>query len=109
VRLSDGGDDRQPEAEAVAVSRAVGAAALERPVTLTEVSPIAVRAAMRERGLSDGFIDGALAGTEFIRSGGNVVLTDDVREVLGREPRTYEQWARDHVQAFGGPGAAASE
>lgn len=85
------------------------AAVLGRPVAMTEVPMAAVRAALRERGMSDDFIDGALSGSEFIRSGGNTVLTDDVREVLGREPRSFEQWARDHAAAFAVPGADASE
>ncbi|MGF6881673.1 uncharacterized protein YbjT (DUF2867 family) [Nocardia sp. GAS34] len=85
------------------------AAVLERPVTMRELPLAAVRAAMRERGMTDGFIDGALAGAEYIRSGGNTTLTDDVREVLGRPPRAYEEWVRDHRAAFTDPAADAPE
>ncbi len=76
------------------------AGALARPVAMREVSSASVRAAMRAQGRTDEFIDGALAGTEFIRSGGNVALTDDVRQVLGREPGVYARWVRDHLGAF---------
>jgi uncharacterized protein YbjT (DUF2867 family) len=35
-------------------------------------------------------------------------ITDDVREILGQAPRTFEQFARDHVDAFNPPPADAN-
>ncbi|WP_216893393.1 NAD(P)H-binding protein [Nocardia alni] len=76
------------------------ASALQRPVALQELSSESVREVLRAQGRSEEFIDGALGGTEFIRDGGNVALTDDVRQVLGREPGAYARWVRDHLDAF---------
>jgi len=76
------------------------AEALGRPVSLGEVSADAVRTHMRAHGLSDEYIDVVLRSSEFIRNGGNAIRTEDVRQVLGRAPRTYAQWVADHLAAF---------
>jgi hypothetical protein len=38
-------------------------------------------------------------GLTLLREGGAEVLTGDVQEVLGRPPRSYEEWAREHVSS----------
>ncbi|MFI5684383.1 hypothetical protein [Streptomyces sp. NPDC051636] len=40
------------------------------------------------------------AAARFIEEGGNAVVTEDLREALGRPARTYRQWAEDHRPAF---------
>jgi uncharacterized protein YbjT (DUF2867 family) len=76
------------------------AEALGRPVDTVELSPEAAREQFLAAGMSEFFVQGVLAGTAFVRGGGNAVLTEDVRQVLGREPRTFARWARDHKEAF---------
>ncbi len=73
---------------------------LGRPVTLAPLSQDAVLAHLRARGLSEKYIEVVLQGSAFIRDGGNTTVTDDVQRVLGRAPRTYTQWVRDHLAAF---------
>jgi hypothetical protein len=36
----------------------------------------------------------------FYRSGDAAVVSDDIRRVTGREPVTFEQYARDRAGAF---------
>lgn len=79
---------------------AVVAAALERPVEVADIDEADARAHMLAAGATPEFADGALAGQAFARAGGNAVLTDDIRQVLGRPPRTYAEWVADHVSAF---------
>lgn len=74
--------------------------ALGRPVATVDVPPDALRAQFLEAGMSETYVEGVLAGTAYVRRGGNAVLTEDVRRVLGREPGTYARWARDHREAF---------
>ncbi|MFI6494135.1 hypothetical protein [Streptomyces sp. NPDC050564] len=50
--------------------------------------------------MSGTYAEGVLACTAYVRKGGNAVLTEDVRQVLGRAPRTYTRWACDHKEAF---------
>lgn len=73
---------------------------LGRPVTTVDVPPDALREQFLRAGMSETYAEGVLAGTAYVRKGGNAVLTEDVREVLGRAPRTYTRWARDHKEAF---------
>ncbi|MFF1451470.1 NAD(P)H-binding protein [Streptomyces sp. NPDC058274] len=73
---------------------------LGRPVGTVELSPEAAREQFLRAGMSEVYVQGVLGGTAFVRGGGNAVLTEDVHQVLGREPRTFAQWARDHKEAF---------
>ncbi|MFJ5302705.1 hypothetical protein [Streptomyces sp. NPDC088350] len=53
------------------------------------------------RGFDDTFIDASEISRAYVRDGGNEVVTEDVREVLGRPARTYQEWVEDHREMFG--------
>jgi uncharacterized protein YbjT (DUF2867 family) len=80
---------------------AVLATVLGYPVESIDVPDDTAREHMLAAGMSPEFADGALAGQAFVRAGGNAILTDDVRQVLGRAPRAYAEWVTDHATAFG--------
>ncbi|MFE9093268.1 SDR family oxidoreductase [Streptomyces sp. NPDC007264] len=92
-----------PEVLSAADQAAVLAEVLGRPVATRDLSSAEAAERLRAMGLSDGFIAGADQSREFIARGGNAVVTGEVAEVLGREPRTYRQWVQDHRQAFERP------
>jgi len=52
--------------------------------------------------MSETYAEGVLTGTSYVREGGNAVVTEDMRQVLGRAPRAYAQWVRDHMEALSG-------
>ncbi|MFJ2829929.1 NAD(P)H-binding protein [Streptomyces sp. NPDC087263] len=89
-----------PELLTTSDQAATLAEVLGRPVTTVDVPPDVLRAQFLEAGMPETRAEGVLAGTVYVRKGGNAVLTEDVRRVLGREPRTYDRWARDHREAF---------
>ncbi|MET8450574.1 SDR family oxidoreductase [Streptomyces sp. NPDC005209] len=90
-----------PEAISVPEQAAALAAVLGRPVATRDLTPDETREHLRTAwGFDDAQAAGILAGTAFVRRGGNAVVTDDVPEVLGRPARTYREWARDHRAAF---------
>ncbi|MGW4533277.1 NAD(P)H-binding protein [Nocardia sp. NPDC004340] len=80
---------------------AVLAAALNRSIDVTDIPLDVARGFMLESGMSEEYADGALAGQAFVRDGGNAIVTGDVEQVLGRAPRTYADWVRDHRTEFG--------
>ncbi|MFD7845830.1 NAD(P)H-binding protein [Nocardia sp. NPDC059764] len=80
---------------------AVLAAALARSIDVTDIPLDVARGFMLESGMSEEYADGALAGQAFVRDGGNAIVTGDVEQVLGRAPRTYADWVRDHRTEFG--------
>ncbi|WP_433660896.1 NAD(P)H-binding protein [Nocardia sp. CA-128927] len=90
------GPDLLTSADQVAVLAEV----LGQPLEVVDVPNEAAREHMRAAGMSEAFIDGALAGQEYVRTGGNAIVTDDLRRALGRAPRTYTEWAADHAALF---------
>jgi len=89
-----------PELLTTADQAATLASVLGRPVTTVDVPPDTLREQLLRSGMSEVYAEGVLGGTAYVRKGGNAVVTEDVRQVLGREPRTYARWARDHTEAF---------
>ncbi|MET9486775.1 NAD(P)H-binding protein [Nocardia sp. NPDC006630] len=76
------------------------ASALGRPIEVDDIPLEAARDLMVASGRSPEFADGALQGQAYVRAGGNAIVTQDVREVLGRAPRSYADWVRDNAAAF---------
>ncbi|MEV4124862.1 NAD(P)H-binding protein [Nocardia sp. NPDC049707] len=76
------------------------ATVLGHPLDVVDVPEDVAREHMISSGMSPEFADGALAGQAYVRAGGNAILTDDVRRVLGRAPRSYAEWVADHAAAF---------
>lgn len=73
---------------------------LDRPVAAVDVPPDALREQFLRAGMSETYAEGVLAGTAYVRKRGNAVLTEDVRQILGRAQRTCAGWACDHKEAF---------
>ncbi|MBO4258778.1 NAD(P)H-binding protein [Streptomyces griseorubiginosus] len=89
-----------PEVLSVPDQAAVLAELLGHPVEVRDLSTTEARAYLLGLGFTDTFIDASEISREFVRNGGNEVVTDDVRQVLGRPARTYREWAEDHKSAF---------
>lgn len=90
-----------PEALSLPQQAAVLTAVLGRPVRTLDLTPEQIHEHVFASGVSEAFAEGHLAGLAYIRGGGNAVVTDDVREALGRPPRTFREWAEEHKGAFG--------
>ncbi|MEU5093562.1 NAD(P)H-binding protein [Streptomyces sp. NPDC020996] len=89
-----------PEAISASRQAAVLGEVVGRPVRLYEPTPEERRAGLLAAGLGEAYADSLVVAARFIEEGGNAVVTDDVRETLGRPPRTFRDWAEDHRQAF---------
>lgn len=91
-----GGEAVGYERVAAAISRAIRKPIEYRPISMEEA-----RARMEARGLAPSLIDGLLALAAYQRAGGPTErVSDDVERVLGRAPRTVEEFAEDYVEAF---------
>jgi uncharacterized protein YbjT (DUF2867 family) len=75
---------------------------LGRTVATVDVPLDDYRRGLLDRGLDPVFVDAAVTGSRLVAAGGSALLTDDVARVLGRAPRTFATWARDHRDAFAG-------
>ncbi|GAA5193796.1 hypothetical protein GCM10023322_56590 [Rugosimonospora acidiphila] len=74
--------------------------ALGRTLTTVEVPLATYRERLLAAGVEPAFVDVAVNGSRLVAAGGNARLSDDVRLVLGRPPRTFAGWARDHRHAL---------
>ncbi|MFH0180164.1 NAD(P)H-binding protein [Streptomyces cacaoi] len=69
------------------------------PLRLVELSPAQARAAWAAR-YPEPVADALLHSAERQRAGAKAQVEDTVRAVTGRPPRTFAQWAEDHLEAF---------
>ena len=75
-------------------------AALGREVKYVEVPPEAARAAMVSMGMKEWIADGLMELFNFYKDGRADRVRDTVREVTGRDPISFAQFAKDFAQAF---------
>jgi uncharacterized protein YbjT (DUF2867 family) len=75
-------------------------AAAGRPIKYVDVPPAAYKQAAVGAGVPEAYVDALLNLYEFYLMGGAARVTPDVERVLGRKPRTFDQFAQDHAQAF---------
>lgn len=87
---------------------AILATVLGHPVETVDIPEETAREFMLAAGMSEEFAAGALAGQAYTRAGRNAIVTDDVRQVLGRAPRTYTEWATEHADIFTRESSSAS-
>lgn len=73
---------------------------LGRPVRSVHVAPEAARTSMIEAGMPDWNAHAVVELYGAFAEGRYAATTDTVFRVTGREPLTFEQFARDHVAAF---------
>ncbi|WP_237524870.1 hypothetical protein [Streptomyces sp. SID5643] len=77
-----------PELLTFADQAAILEGVLERPVRITDTDALGP------------LPNGVVTGLRWARSGGAAYVTDRVPVVLGLPAGTFEQWARDHREAF---------
>jgi uncharacterized protein YbjT (DUF2867 family) len=72
-----------------------------RSLTYHDIPPELARLTMMSHGVPEwmaGAMAEVMAGARI--RGGRARITDDVRQVTDREPRSFAEWAREHVRAF---------
>jgi uncharacterized protein YbjT (DUF2867 family) len=73
---------------------------LGKSLRVVDVPSDQVRTAMLAQGMDSDAADLAVEGYEKVRNGAAAFVTDDVASVLGRAPRTFKDWAQDHLELF---------
>ncbi len=76
--------------------------ALGHPVKYVNIPPAEDKAGMTAAGMPDWLADAWDKLSLMIARGGANKVTNDVTEVTGKEPRSFDQFARDHTDAFEG-------
>ncbi|GAA2401590.1 NAD(P)H-binding protein [Nonomuraea africana] len=89
-----------PEVISVPGQAAVLAEVLGRDVATVPVPLEAAKEGMLASGMDPLMAEVFVTGSAFVASGAAAVLSGDVAAVLGRAPRSFADWARDHRDAF---------
>ncbi len=71
-----------------------------RPLKYINVPDEAARNSMLGMGMPPRYVDAMVGLIQMLRSLGRIEPTGDVKAVLGREPRSFRQWAQDNADAF---------
>lgn len=90
-----------PEAISFAQVAAQLGEELGREVRYVPVPDEAAAQAMREMGLSQWLVDLSVEYAEAFRAGWGEVTSSDFELVVGRAPRRFAEFARDHAETFG--------
>jgi uncharacterized protein YbjT (DUF2867 family) len=69
-------------------------------IEYVDLPPAAFREAMIGSGAPAAYADAYLDLIRIYREGGFAAVSDDVRNVTGRPPRSFEEFAKDHAAAF---------
>lgn len=73
---------------------------LDREISYVDVPDEAAREAMAGMGSPEVMIDTLMGLNNIIRDGYTAGVTETVKSVTGASPRTFEEFARDHVEAW---------
>jgi (4-alkanoyl-5-oxo-2,5-dihydrofuran-3-yl)methyl phosphate reductase len=74
---------------------------LGRPLNYVNIPDSVARDNMLRTGMQPRQVESLLGLTQTLRAAGRMEPTEDVRAVLGREPRSFRQWAEANLAAFG--------
>jgi len=69
-------------------------------ITYQEIQPAELRKGLLAAGLPEDYTDFLLMILGFLREGYSARTTTSVKDILGREPRDFSQYARDNKQAW---------
>ena len=89
-----------PEALTHAEMAALLSDSLGRTVTFVDVQPAAMRDALLSSGLPPRQADGLVEDYAHYRRGEAAAVTSGVRDATGKEPRSFEEFAREYAGMF---------
>jgi len=71
-----------------------------RPIAYQEIAPDTLRQGLRAAGVPADYAEFLLVILDFLRQGYAERTTDAVKQLTGREPIAFEQYARDNAAAW---------
>jgi uncharacterized protein YbjT (DUF2867 family) len=77
------------------ISRVLG-----KPLQYVNIPPIAARLFMLKTGMDRTLVNALMEMLKSLRKNEGALMTDTVQRITGRPPRTFEEWCREHIEAF---------
>jgi uncharacterized protein YbjT (DUF2867 family) len=90
-----------PEAITYGEAAARLSRALGKPVTYVDVAPADFKRAMLGYGAPEWLVDGMIDYERLCIEGGAAAVTDTFARLMGKKPRSFDDFARDHRHLFG--------
>jgi uncharacterized protein YbjT (DUF2867 family) len=73
---------------------------LGKPVQYVDIPPIAAKLFMLKTGMDKTLVNALMEMLKSLRRNEGAIVTDTVERITGQPPRTFEDWCREHVEAF---------
>jgi uncharacterized protein YbjT (DUF2867 family) len=73
---------------------------LQKPIQYTNIPPIAAKLFMLKTGMDKTLVNALMEMLGTLRRNEGAILTDTFQCVTGAPPRTFEEWCREHINAF---------
>lgn len=73
---------------------------LGRPIQYVDIPSIAAKLFMLKSGMDKALVNALMEMLASLRKNEGAIVTDTVQRVTGCQPRTFEAWCREHIQAF---------
>jgi uncharacterized protein YbjT (DUF2867 family) len=77
------------------ISKVIG-----KPLKYTSIPSLAAKMWMLQSGMDKVLVNALMEMMASLRKNEGAIVTDTVEKVLGRSPRTFEAWCREHADAF---------
>lgn len=75
---------------------------LGEPIQYMDIPPIAAKVFMLKSGMDRALVNALMEMLASLRRNEGAIVTDTVEQVTGCQPRTFEAWCREHIEAFQG-------
>jgi uncharacterized protein YbjT (DUF2867 family) len=79
------------------ISQAVG-----KPIQYMDIPPIAAKLFMLKTGMDKTLVNALMEMLASLRKNEGAIMTDTFQQLTGHSPRKFEDWCREHVNAFRG-------
>lgn len=73
---------------------------LGRPIQYVDIPPIAAKLFMLKTGMDRTLVSALMEMLGSLRRNEGAIVTGTVEQVTGRQPGTFENWCREHIEAF---------
>jgi len=77
------------------ISRVLG-----KPIQYVDIPPIAAKLFMLKTGMDKTLVNALMEMLASLRRNEGAIVTDAFQRLTDHPPRTFEQWCREHIQAF---------
>jgi uncharacterized protein YbjT (DUF2867 family) len=74
--------------------------ALGKPLRYMDIPPFVAKFGMSKSGMDKRMVNALMEMLKLLRRNEGAGVTDTIRRLTGRPPRTFEEWCRENVNAF---------